>query len=45
MGDSCTRKWYCRKSTIEFGSIVSLFGVSILGLIATIAWWRYADYD
>ena len=33
------------KALLNFGSIVSLFGVSILGLIATIAWWRYADYD
>ena len=33
------------KATLNFGSSVSLFGVSILGLIATIAWWRYADYD
>ena len=33
------------KALLNFGSIVSLFAVSILGLIATIAWWRYADYD
>jgi len=33
------------KTLLNFGSIVSLFGMSILGLIATIAWWRYADYD
>lgn len=33
------------KALLNFGRIVSLFGVSILGLIATIAWWRYADYD
>ena len=33
------------KALLNFGSIVSLFGVSILGLVATMAWWRYADYD
>ena len=33
------------KVVFNLGSIISLFGVSILGFIATIAWWKYADYN
>ena len=33
------------KVAFNLGSIISLFGVSVLGLISTIAWWRYTDYN
>ena len=33
------------KVVFSLGSIISLFGVSVLGLVSTIAWWRYADYS
>ena len=33
------------KVVFNLGSIISLFGISILGFIATIAWWKYADYN
>lgn len=33
------------KVIFNLRSIMSLFGVSVLGLISTIAWWRYADYN
>ena len=33
------------KVIFNLGSVMSLFGVSILGCISTIAWWRYADYN
>ena len=33
------------KVSFNLGSIISLFGVSILGLVSTIAWWRYTDYN
>lgn len=33
------------KAIFNLGSMISLFGVSILGFIATIAWWKYADYN
>ncbi len=33
------------KVIFNLGSIISLLGVSVLGLISTIAWWRYADYN
>lgn len=33
------------KVIFNLGSVISLFGVSILGCISTIAWWRYVDYN
>lgn len=33
------------KAIFHLGGILGLFGVSILGVISTIAWWRYADYN
>ena len=33
------------KVAFNLGSIISLFGVSVLGLVSTIAWWRYTDYN
>lgn len=33
------------KVIFNLRSIISLFGVSVLGLISTIAWLRYADYN
>lgn len=33
------------KIIFNLGSMIGLFGVSILGYILTIAWWRYADYN
>ncbi|MDO4667201.1 MAG: ABC transporter permease [Streptococcus sp.] len=33
------------KVLFSLGSMFSLVGVSILGLISTIAWWRHADYN
>ena len=33
------------KVILNLWSIISLFGISILGFISTIAWWRYADYN
>ena len=33
------------KAIFNLGSMISLFGVSMLGFIATIAWWKYADYN
>lgn len=33
------------KAIFHLGSAISVFGISVLGLVSTIAWWRYADYD
>ncbi|QOW61030.1 ABC transporter permease [Treponema pedis] len=33
------------KVIFNLGGVISLLGISILGLILTIAWWRYADYN
>ena len=34
-----------RKMIFNLGSIISLFGVSILGCVSTIIWWRCTDYN
>ena len=33
------------KMIFNLGSIISLFGVSILGCVSTIIWWRCTDYN